>query len=181
MKLMKLLTGLDDSFMQLRSNILVRVLLLDAKRANVLISSEESHRVVIIGSGAGTSQRSQSCVFNSSVSNIGNSQRPQTFGNPSRPNNVPRPNNNRNKRVTVPLLLSLMNRLFISLIKENSINDVGKGVHTNMAGYCVSLVSVHKVARDSKFIVAFDELKCLVLSMFGIISGFDGCESSGDC
>ncbi|GJS32009.1 reverse transcriptase domain-containing protein [Tanacetum coccineum] len=30
--------------------------------------------------------------------------------------------------------------------------------------YCVSLVSVHKVARDTKFIVAFDESKCFVLS-----------------
>jgi len=29
--------------------------------------------------------------------------------------------------------------------------------------YCVSLMSVHKVARDSKFVIAFDESKCYVL------------------
>ncbi|GJT77821.1 ribonuclease H-like domain-containing protein [Tanacetum coccineum] len=57
----------------------------------------------------------------------------------------------------------------ISLIKENSVN--GKGVNmplTNyltlfdvlvVPGYCVNLMSVHKFARDSKLIVAFDELK----------------------
>ncbi|GJZ72785.1 ribonuclease H-like domain-containing protein, partial [Tanacetum coccineum] len=37
--------------------------------------------------------------------------------------------------------------------------------------YCVTLVSVHKVARDNKFIVAFDESKCFVMSqdLMGVI------------
>nr|GEZ64340.1 ribonuclease H-like domain-containing protein [Tanacetum cinerariifolium] len=30
--------------------------------------------------------------------------------------------------------------------------------------YCVSLMSVHKVARDSKLVIAFDELKCYILN-----------------
>ncbi|GKC32039.1 ribonuclease H-like domain-containing protein [Tanacetum coccineum] len=30
--------------------------------------------------------------------------------------------------------------------------------------YCVTLVSVHNVARDSKFIVGFDESKCFLIS-----------------
>ncbi|GJW85315.1 hypothetical protein Tco_0158460 [Tanacetum coccineum] len=30
--------------------------------------------------------------------------------------------------------------------------------------YCVSLMSMHKVARDSKLIIAFDELKCYILN-----------------
>nr|GEX48428.1 ribonuclease H-like domain-containing protein [Tanacetum cinerariifolium] len=94
------LMGLDDSYMQLMSNILPREPLLDAKSACALISSEKSHRAVVIGSGVGTSQRSQSYVFNFGVNNRGNTQRPQTSGNTSRPNNVPRPNNNRNKRAT---------------------------------------------------------------------------------
>nr|GEW36199.1 ribonuclease H-like domain-containing protein [Tanacetum cinerariifolium] len=94
------LMGLDDFYMQLMSNILAREPLLDAKGACALISSEKSHRAIVIGSGVGTSQRSQSYVFNFGVNNRGNTQRPQTSGNTSRPNNVPRPNNNRNKRAT---------------------------------------------------------------------------------
>ncbi|GJS36032.1 putative RNA-directed DNA polymerase [Tanacetum coccineum] len=52
----------------------------------------------------------------------------------------------------------------ISLIKENSLNNNGNGVHANMAEYSVTLVSVHKIAKDSKFIVGFDESKCFLIS-----------------
>ncbi|GKB94661.1 putative RNA-directed DNA polymerase, partial [Tanacetum coccineum] len=31
-------------------------------------------------------------------------------------------------------------------------------------GYCVSLMSVHKVARDSKLVIAFDEMHCYVMN-----------------
>ncbi|GJW56663.1 hypothetical protein Tco_0103394 [Tanacetum coccineum] len=92
------LIGLDDTYMQLRSNILAREPLLDAKGACVFIYSEESHRAVVIGSGVRTYQRSQSSMFNSSVNNRGNTQRPQTFGSTSRPNNVSRSGNNENRR-----------------------------------------------------------------------------------
>ncbi|GKF93766.1 hypothetical protein Tco_0283466, partial [Tanacetum coccineum] len=97
MKLMHFLMGLDDSYMQLRSNNVAREPLPDAKGA-FLISSEESHRAVVTGSGAGPSQRAQSSVFNSSVNNRSVVQRSQTFGNTPRPNNAPRPNNNGNRR-----------------------------------------------------------------------------------
>ncbi|GJW58279.1 ribonuclease H-like domain-containing protein, partial [Tanacetum coccineum] len=30
--------------------------------------------------------------------------------------------------------------------------------------YCISLMSIHKVARDSKLVIAFDELKCYILN-----------------
>ncbi|GJW93957.1 ribonuclease H-like domain-containing protein [Tanacetum coccineum] len=97
-KLMQFLMDLDDSYMKTRSNILSRDPLLDAKGAYVLISSEESHRAVVTGSGAGSSQRVQSFVFNSSVNNRGSTQRSQNFGNTSRPNNVSRPNISNNRR-----------------------------------------------------------------------------------
>nr|GEW50329.1 ribonuclease H-like domain-containing protein [Tanacetum cinerariifolium] len=61
--------GLDDTYMQLRSNIFSRDPLPDAKDAYVLISSEWSHRSVVTGSGIGSSQRTQSSVFNSSINN----------------------------------------------------------------------------------------------------------------
>ncbi|GJW09636.1 hypothetical protein Tco_1575463 [Tanacetum coccineum] len=99
MKLMQLLMGLDDTYMQLRSNILSRDPSPDAKGAYVLISSEESHRSVVTGSGARTSQRAQSSMFNLSVNNKSGVQRSQTFGNTTRPNdNTIRPNNNGNRR-----------------------------------------------------------------------------------
>nr|GEX62353.1 hypothetical protein [Tanacetum cinerariifolium] len=37
---------------------------------------------------------------------------------------------------------------FISLIKDNSLNV--KDVHANMTEYCVTLISVHKLAKDNK-------------------------------
>nr|GEU77044.1 ribonuclease H-like domain-containing protein [Tanacetum cinerariifolium] len=67
---------LNDSYMQLSSNILSRDPLLDAKGAYVLIISKESHRVVVTGSGDGSSQRTQSSMFNSSVNNRGSAQSP---------------------------------------------------------------------------------------------------------
>ncbi|GJT03482.1 ribonuclease H-like domain-containing protein [Tanacetum coccineum] len=60
--------GLDECYMQIRSIILFRDVLLDVRGAYAIISSEESHRVV---SRSGTTQRSQSFVFNSSVGNRG--------------------------------------------------------------------------------------------------------------
>ncbi|PWA71822.1 ribonuclease H-like domain-containing protein [Artemisia annua] len=323
MKLMQFLMGLDDSYMQIRSNILSRDPLPDVKGAFAIISSEESHRAVVSGSsGIGVSQRSQSSVFHSNVPVRGSSQRPQTSGNSFRPSNASRTNNNGNNRAaggsnlvcehcgfnghTVDRCFKVIgypanwekrnnntrnlsnqgtqnfNKRFInnnsvgssslsnlsdeqiskllSLIKDTSVNDdeKGKGVHANMAGivfnnskvfnqnfqrffcnnskarpaliaagiivdsganqhltytdkflvnvldisklgikvshpngtealitkvgnmvltknltlydvlvvpeYCVSLMSVHKIARDSKFVIAFDESKCYVLS-----------------
>ncbi|GKA11826.1 ribonuclease H-like domain-containing protein [Tanacetum coccineum] len=99
MKLMQFLMGLDDSYMQIRSNILSRDPLPDVRGAYAIISSEESHRVVS-SSSVGTSQRSQSSVFNSSVNNRGFTQRPPTSGNSSRPNNVNRPSGNGNRRTS---------------------------------------------------------------------------------
>ncbi|GJT26405.1 ribonuclease H-like domain-containing protein [Tanacetum coccineum] len=98
MKLMQFLIGLDDSYMQIRSNILSRDPLPDANGAYVLIFSEESHRAVVTGSGAGPSQRAQSSVFNSSINNKSVAQSSKTFGNTPRPNNTSRPNNNGNRR-----------------------------------------------------------------------------------
>ncbi|GJU63107.1 ribonuclease H-like domain-containing protein [Tanacetum coccineum] len=70
MQLMQFLMGLDDSYMAIRSNILSRDPLHDVRGAYVIISSEESHRVV-------------------STSNVGISQRP---------NNVTRPSGGGNRR-----------------------------------------------------------------------------------
>nr|GEU39214.1 ribonuclease H-like domain-containing protein [Tanacetum cinerariifolium] len=47
LKLMQFLMGLDDSYMQIRSTILSREVLPDVRSAYAIISSEESHRVVV--------------------------------------------------------------------------------------------------------------------------------------
>ncbi|GJU68936.1 ribonuclease H-like domain-containing protein [Tanacetum coccineum] len=232
------LMGLDDSYMQIRSNILSRDPLPDAKGAYVLISSEESHRAVVTGLGTGPSQRAQSFVFNSSIKNRSVSKRSQTFGNTPRPNNASRTNNNGNKRTaggpalvcencgynghTIDKCFKLIrypsdfgkknnanqnnqnfNKRFInnnnsvgssstststfsdehistltSLIKENSLNNSGKGVQANMAVNVIDIsylrikishpngteALITKVDRDNKFIVGFDESKCFLMS-----------------
>ncbi|GKA52595.1 hypothetical protein Tco_0745910 [Tanacetum coccineum] len=98
MKLMQFFMGLDDTYMQIRSSILPRETLPDVRSAYATISSEKSHRVVASGSSSETSQRSQTSAFVSSVSNRGNFQRNQTFGNVPRPNVTFRPNNANNRQ-----------------------------------------------------------------------------------
>ncbi|GKA86344.1 hypothetical protein Tco_0808055 [Tanacetum coccineum] len=199
MKLIQFLMRLDYSYMQLRSNILSRDPLPNAKCAYILISSEESHRAIVTGSGAGSSQRAQSSVFNCSINNKSGVQRSQTFGNTTRPNNT---NGNRRtvsgptlvyehcgfnghtidrcfKLIAPPLLFSneQISKL-ISLIKENSLSDNGKGFQANMAGanqdltynnkHLVNVIDISylriKVDRDNKFIVGFDESKYFLMS-----------------
>ncbi|GKB83900.1 hypothetical protein Tco_0950795 [Tanacetum coccineum] len=85
--------GLNDSYMQIRSSILSREVLPDVRSAYAIISSEESHRVVV-GSIVGSSQRNRASAFVFNVPNSQNFQRSNqnfSFG-PSRPNNL---NNNR--------------------------------------------------------------------------------------
>ncbi|GJW53150.1 ribonuclease H-like domain-containing protein [Tanacetum coccineum] len=62
LKLMQFLMGLDDSYMQIRSSILSRVVLPDVRSAYATISSEESHKVAA-GSIAGSSKRNQASAF----------------------------------------------------------------------------------------------------------------------
>nr|GEU40278.1 ribonuclease H-like domain-containing protein [Tanacetum cinerariifolium] len=129
---------LDDTYMQLRSNILSRDPSPDAKGAYVLISSDESQRAVVIDSGVGSSQKTQSSVFNSSVINRGGSQSSQTFSNTSRPNSVSRPNYNE------ALITKVGNLVLAGFLTLYDVLVVPE--------YCVTLAFVHKMARDSKFI-----------------------------
>ncbi|GJZ76995.1 ribonuclease H-like domain-containing protein, partial [Tanacetum coccineum] len=208
-----ILMGLDESYMQIKSNILSREPLHDVINAYAIISSEESHRVV---SSTGTSQWSQSSVFNSNVRNRNNVQRPQSSSTSARPGNVTRPSNIRNRRPnggsamickhcgfnghTIERCFKLIgypadfrkknssnnnnnqgvqnfNRRFLIMVShpngtEALITKVGNMKLTEhltlydvlvVFEYYASLMSVHKVARDSKFVVAFDESHCYVL------------------
>ncbi|GJZ83390.1 ribonuclease H-like domain-containing protein [Tanacetum coccineum] len=255
MKFKQFLMGLDDSYMQIRSNIFIIEPLPDVRNAYAINSSEESHRVVS-SSSSGTSQRSQSFMFNYNMGNRNSVQRPQTSGTSIRHANVTRTSNTGNRRPNGGRFVnnnyvgfgsgsastsSFSDEHFsklISLIKENSGNFVGKGVHANMTvgmivdsganqhltytdkylvnvidiselkikvlhhngtealitkvgnikliehltlydvlvvpKYCGSLMSFYKVAKDNKFVIAFDEPHCYVFAL-----GFEGNESSG--
>ncbi|GJW14879.1 ribonuclease H-like domain-containing protein [Tanacetum coccineum] len=155
MKLMQFLMGLDDTYMQIRSSILSRETLPDVRSAYAIISSEESHRIAT-GSVSGTSQRSQTSAFNVNAPNRGNFQRSQTSTSFSRPSNNNRPNDNGNRR----------NAGGFTLISTCSFDDYGRLsiMFWFVPEYCVSLMSVHKVARDSKLVIAFDEMHCYVMN-----------------
>nr|GEV78095.1 ribonuclease H-like domain-containing protein [Tanacetum cinerariifolium] len=86
MKLMRFIMGLDDTYMQIRSSIISKETLSDVRSAYVIISSEESYGIAT-GSVSGTSQRSQTFVFNVNASNRGNFQRSQTSTSFSKPSN----------------------------------------------------------------------------------------------
>ncbi|GKA65393.1 ribonuclease H-like domain-containing protein [Tanacetum coccineum] len=73
-QLIQFLMGLDYSSMQIRSSILSREVLPDARSVYATISSEESHRVASC-SIFGSSQRNQASAFVSNVPNKGNFQR----------------------------------------------------------------------------------------------------------
>ncbi|GKB88744.1 putative reverse transcriptase domain-containing protein, partial [Tanacetum coccineum] len=216
MKLMQFLMGLDDTYMRIRSSILSKETLPDVRSAYAIISIEESHRIGT-GSVSGTSQRSHTSVFKVNTSNRGNFQRSQTSTSFSRPsNNNNRPNDNGNRRTARGSTLVCENCGFnghtidrcFKIIgyppdfvshpngTEAFITKIGNMPLTNyltlfdvlvVPEYCVSLRSVHKVTRDIKLFIAFDELKCYILNQdlkagkvlgtgrqFGSLYYFDG-------
>nr|GEZ20324.1 ribonuclease H-like domain-containing protein [Tanacetum cinerariifolium] len=157
MKLMQFLMGLDNSYMQIRSSILSRDPLPDVRGAYAIISSEESHRFVS-SSNSGTSQGSQSSVFNSAVDNF-------------RAGIIVDSGANQHLTYTDKLLVNVIDisKLGIKVSHPNGteavITKVGNMIlNKNLTlydvlvvlEYCVSLMSVHKVAKDSGLIVAFN-------------------------
>ncbi|GJY38375.1 ribonuclease H-like domain-containing protein [Tanacetum coccineum] len=154
-------------------------------RVNAVVLGEESHRIAT-GSVSRTSQRSQTSAFNVNAPNRGNFQRSQTSTSFSRPFNNNRPNNNGNRRTVGGSTLVCENCGFnghtidrcFKIIGyppdfEAFITKIGNMPLTDyltlfdvlvVPKYCVSLMSVHKVARDSKLVIAFDELKCYILN-----------------
>nr|GEU28899.1 ribonuclease H-like domain-containing protein [Tanacetum cinerariifolium] len=144
--------------LEFRSYILSRETLSDVKSAYAIISSEESHRIAT-GSVSGTSQRNrrtnegstlvyENCGFNGHTIDrcfkiIGY---PPNFGKKK----VSHPNG------TEAFITKIGN---MPLIDYLTLFDV-----LVVPEYCVSLMSVHKVARDRKLVIAFYELKCYILN-----------------
>ncbi|GJT67123.1 retrovirus-related pol polyprotein from transposon TNT 1-94 [Tanacetum coccineum] len=119
---------------------------------------------VASGSIFGTSQRSHSSDFSANAPNKGNFQRSQTTTSFPRPSNENRTNDNGNMRTARGIALVCENYGFNGHAIERCFKIIGYPVDFVMHEYCVSLISVHKVARDSKLIVAFDEMNCYMLN-----------------
>ncbi|GJR10793.1 ribonuclease H-like domain-containing protein [Tanacetum coccineum] len=154
MKLMQFLMGLDDSYMQIRSSILSKEVLPDVRSAYATISSEESHKVTS-GSIVGSSQRNHAYAF---VNMVGTNQH-MTYTDKE-----------------------LDNVFDISHLKikvghpngaEAFISKIGNLKFSNglilydvlvIPEYCVTFISVHKLAKENKIIVAFDENRCYFLN-----------------
>nr|GEY59924.1 ribonuclease H-like domain-containing protein [Tanacetum cinerariifolium] len=190
--------GLDNSYMQIRSSIMSRDPLPDVRGAYAIISSEESHKFVF-SSNSGTSQRSQSSVFNSAVDNFKDNSL-NSNGKGVQANMaagiIVDSGANQHLTYTYKLLVNVIDisKLGIKVSHPNGtevvITKVGNMIlNKNLTlydvmvvpEYCASLMSVHKVARDSGLIVAFNENKCFVLpqdlkgmSVLGIGNQIDG-------
>nr|GEW07920.1 ribonuclease H-like domain-containing protein [Tanacetum cinerariifolium] len=190
--------GLDECYMQIRSNILSIDVSLDVRGAYAIISSEESHRVVSCFS-SGTFQRPFNVTRPSSSRNkrpAGGSPLvcencgfnghtidrcfkiiwyPPDFGNKNGSNNNTQNGQNFSKRfVNNNSIVSSSSSSFsfsdeqisklIYLIKENSGNTVGKGVHDNMtAGLIVDSGANQHLIYSDKFLV-----NVIDISKFGI-------------
>ncbi|GJZ04322.1 ribonuclease H-like domain-containing protein [Tanacetum coccineum] len=189
LKLMQFLMGLDDSYMSIRSSILSRETLPDVKIAYAIISSEESHRMAS-GSVSGHTQRTQTSAFMSNRPPRNNFQRNQTSNsNNFRPNNGSTGFSYYGKIVDSGANQHMTNsekdldnvydisHLNIKVAHPNgtnaNISKIGNLKLQNglilfdvlvIPNYCVTLISVHKLAKDNKIVVLFDENKCLLLN-----------------
>ncbi|GKC65572.1 ribonuclease H-like domain-containing protein, partial [Tanacetum coccineum] len=155
-KLMQFLMGLEDSYMQIRSSILSKEVLPDVRSAYAIIYSEESHRVAV-GSIFGSSQRNQASAFDSNMPNKANQYMTYT-----------------NKELDNVLDISHLRikvghhngtEVYISKIRNPRLSN-GFTLYDVMVipEYCVTLISVHKLAKENKIIVAFDENRCYFLN-----------------
>ncbi|GJV29893.1 ribonuclease H-like domain-containing protein [Tanacetum coccineum] len=190
-RLIQFLMGLNDVYQNIRSNILAREPFSDVKEAFNVISMEESHRGLHHGSGSGN--KVQPAVFVAKTNNfIGNDFRRGNNGNgPMGPNpnllckncglightiercyeiiglnlNVGHPNETLAKITAIGnLRLSANVVLFDVLVVPE---------------YCVSLMSVHKLIKDSKLFVVFDEHKCYIQDLNLVKTVGIGIESGG--
>ncbi|GJT84700.1 ribonuclease H-like domain-containing protein [Tanacetum coccineum] len=137
-RLMQFLMGINDVYQNIRSNILARDPLPDVKEAFNVVSREESHRGLHSGSGSRANQHfivSTKNMFN--VTDISGLN--LTVGHPN--GTLAKISAIRNLRLTANVVL-----FDVLVVPE----------------YNVSLMSMHKLIKDSKLFVGFDETKCYI-------------------
>ncbi|GJS78368.1 ribonuclease H-like domain-containing protein [Tanacetum coccineum] len=175
MRLMQFLMCLDDVYQPIRSSLLTREILPEVRDAFLIIARVESHRG--ISSSYVKTKKPQEYVF---VARTNDNKR----NNNSNWNNGNSSGNVVNHQwVTLKSYIYRIPNLLLKLVQKlmSLLNDKSRSAaHANMAGnlklnndvvlfddlvipeYCVSLLSVHKLIKDSKLRVSFDETKCVI-------------------
>nr|GEZ81416.1 ribonuclease H-like domain-containing protein [Tanacetum cinerariifolium] len=146
MKLMQFLIGLDDCYQPVRSSLLTRDPLPEVKDAYNVISREESHRGVLY--------LSMTTITLGWIIDFGTNQ--HLTGSTSGMINVV---DISDLKITVGHpngTLAVINHVG-NLKLANNVMVYGVLV---VPGYCVSVLSMNKLIRDSKMFVGFDENKC---------------------
>ncbi|GJR56439.1 ribonuclease H-like domain-containing protein [Tanacetum coccineum] len=172
MKLMQFLMGLDDSYMQIRSSILSREVLPNVRSAYATISSKGSHRVTS-SSVSGSTQR----INYEKIVDLGSNQH-MTYTDKDLDNvldishlkiKVGHPNG------TAAFIYKIGN---LWLSNGLTLYDV-----MVIPEYCVTLISVHKMAKENKIFVVFDKSKCYFvnqdLNLKNVLGLSDQCEGLG--
>nr|GEX58191.1 ribonuclease H-like domain-containing protein [Tanacetum cinerariifolium] len=153
MKLMQFLMGLDDSYMQIRSSILSREVLLDVRSAYATISSEESHRVVVDEQMATLLSLIPDNKIGKNVqANMAGANQHMTYSNKELNNVVDI------SHLKIKVGHPNGTEAFISKIGNPKLSN-GLTLYDVMVipEYCVTLISVHKMAKENKIFVVFDE------------------------
>ncbi|XP_071739254.1 uncharacterized protein [Rutidosis leptorrhynchoides] len=135
LRLMQFLMGLNDCYMAVRSNLLLRDPLPDVKTVYSVISREESHRSVINGE----SSKPQNSVFlsqsntNSTVVNYSNTNRNNNFNRGNAGTNTFNRNVNSNLKCSSNMNLTndQMMRLLSLINEKNPVNEIA---NDNVAG-----------------------------------------------
>ncbi|GKD00693.1 ribonuclease H-like domain-containing protein [Tanacetum coccineum] len=177
MKLMQFLMGLDDCYMQIKSNILSRDELSYVRCVYAIISSEKSHRVVSSFGVELLRDLSLLCLvlmwktrvmfrgLKPLLATLGLLMcfkligYPPDFGKRNNSSNTNQNNQNFNKRLISNNNSTGSSSTFsdeqisklLSLIKENSLGDKGIGVQANMTG-----VNQHLTYTDEKLVNTID-------------------------
>ncbi|GJX73676.1 ribonuclease H-like domain-containing protein [Tanacetum coccineum] len=148
MKLMQFLMGLNDSYMQI-SSLLPREVSPDVRSAYATISSEGSHRVatrsIVVGSSSSsgfTDEQLATLISLIKDNSVGKNMQANMVGHP---NGI---------------------KAFISTIGNLRLPN-GLVLYDVLVvpEYCVAFISVHKLAKDNKIFVAFDESRYPVLNV----------------
>ncbi|GJY38415.1 ribonuclease H-like domain-containing protein [Tanacetum coccineum] len=165
---MQFLMGLDDVYQPIKSSLLTRDPIPDVKTAFSIISREESHR----GSSSSSSgNKAQAFVFVAKVHNNNNnfkknlSTKNPNLANNGNNNNQSSVSSNNSSTNTAEVPTYAAPSLTTDQIEQliNMLNSKPQSnIHVNMAEYTVNLLSVHKLARDSKLFIGFDEFKCYI-------------------
>ncbi|GKA98998.1 ribonuclease H-like domain-containing protein [Tanacetum coccineum] len=168
-----------------KSSLLSRETLPDVKDDFAIIPREESHRgIASSSSGSVTKSQVSSFVAKSNTwTNNGNikvdnnkryNKNPCPKLNGPRTFNVNSVSSSNEKGVSLSFTNEQMMKL-MSLINEAPFGTV----QANMAKYCVSLLSVNKVIKDSRMFVGFSETKCLIQDLHQNKIVGTGSESGG--